>query len=165
MWVSSFPTGTLISPGPEGGTNWYSPSYSGVTKLFYLSVWDFASKFYSGDAPYQPGTHFFGSVPVRLRDDPGSGAVKAIDPSTGEVRWKYPLYSMPQAGILSTAGNLVFGGTDEGQFFALDAVTGKELWRANTGGMIAAGPVGYLSNGKQLVSVASGNAIFTFGLE
>jgi alcohol dehydrogenase (cytochrome c) len=157
--------GTLISPGPEGGTNWYSPSYSPVTKLFYLSVWDFASTFYSGDAPYQPGTHFFGSVPVRLRHDPGSGAVKAIDPSTGEVRWKYPLYSMPQAGILSTAGNLVFGGTDEGQFFALDAISGNELWRASTGGLIAAGPVSYLSKGKQLVSIAAGSAIFTFGRE
>ncbi len=88
-----------------------------------------------------------------------------VDPSTGEVRWQYKLYSMPQAGILSTTGNLVFGGTDEGQFFALDARTGKELWRANTGGVIAAGPVSYLSNAKQLVSVAAGSAIFAFGLE
>ena len=72
---------------------------------------------------------------------------------------------MPQTGLLSTAGNLVFGGLDEGHFFALDAESGKELWRANTGGMIAAGPISYLSKGKQLVSVAAGNAIFTFGLE
>ena len=91
--------------------------------------------------------------------------MKAIDPSTGEVRWKYSLYSMPQAGILSTAGNVVFGGTDEGQFFALDAISGKELWRANTGGLIAAGPVSFLSKGKQLVSIAAGSAIFTFGLQ
>jgi alcohol dehydrogenase (cytochrome c) len=157
--------GTVVSPGPEGGTNWYSPSYSPVTRLFYLSAWDFASKFYIGEAPFRPGTHFFGSVPVRLRDDPGSGAIKAIDPSTGDIRWQYKLYSMPQTGILSTAGNLVFGGVDEGQFFALDAESGKELWRANTGGMIAAGPISYLSKGKQLVSVAAGSAIFTFGLE
>ena len=101
---------------------------------------------------------------MRLRHDPGSGAVKAIDPSSGEVRWTHPLYSMPQAGILSTAANLVFGGTDEGQFFALDAVNGKELWHANTGGLIAAGPVSFLSKGKQLVSIAAGSAIFTFGL-
>ena len=67
---------------------------------------------------------------MRLPNDPGSGAVEAIDPSTGEVRWKYPLYSMPLTGILSTAGHLVFGGTLEGQFFALDAATGKELWHA-----------------------------------
>ena len=157
--------GTLVSPGPEGGTNWYSPSYSPVTKLFYVSAWDFASKFFSGEAPYQPGKHFFGSVPVRLRDDPGSGAVEAVDPSTGEIRWQYKLYSMPQAGILSTAGNVVFGGNDEGQFFALDAATGKELWRTGTGGLIAAAPISYLSKGKQLVSIAAGSAIFTFALD
>ena len=157
--------GALVAPGPQGGTNWYSPSYSPVTKLFYLSVWDFRSKFFSGEAPFQAGTHFFGSTTQRPRDEPGSGAIKALDPATGEVKWQYKLYSMPQTGILSTAGNLVFGGMDEGHFFALDAATGKELWRANTGGVIAAGPVSYLSKGKQLVSIAAGSAIFTFGLE
>ena len=157
--------GSVISPGPEGGTNWYSPSYSPITKLFYLSVWDFASKYYSGDAPYKPGTFFFGSVPARLRDKPGSGAVKAIDPSTGEIKWQYALYRMPEAGTLSTAGNLIFGGSDEGYFFALDAASGRELWRINTGAVIAAGQISYLSHGKQCVSIAAGNAIWTFALD
>jgi alcohol dehydrogenase (cytochrome c) len=157
--------GTLVSPGPQGGTNWYSPAYSPVTKLFYLSVWEFASRFYIGDAPYQPGTLFFGSTTARPPDQPVRGSIRALDPSTGEIRWQYPLFSMPQTGLLSTAGNLVFGGTEEGQFFALDALTGKELWRANTGGMIAAGPISYLSKGKQLVSIAAGSAIFAFAVE
>ncbi len=157
--------GAVVSPGPQGGTNWYSPSYSPVTKLFYLSVWEFASRFYIGDAPYQPGTLFFGSTTARLPDQPGRGSIRALDPSTGEIRWQYPLFSMPQTGLLSTGGNLVFGGTEEGQFFALDAVNGKELWRANTGGMIAAAPTSYLSQGKQLVSIAAGSAIFTFSLD
>jgi alcohol dehydrogenase (cytochrome c) len=102
---------------------------------------------------------------LRPPDLPVRGSIRALDPSNGEIRWQYPLFSMPQTGLLSTAGNLVFGGTDEGQFFALDARTGKELWRANTGGMIAAGPISYLSKGKQLVSIAAGSAIFTFALE
>ena len=156
--------GALVAPGPQGGTNWYSPSSSPVTKLFYLSVWDFRSRFFSGEAPFQPGTHFFGSTTQRPRDEPGSGAIKALDPATGEVRWVYKLHTMPQTGLLSTAGNLVFGGLDEGYFFALDAENGKELWRANTGGVIAAGPVSYSIKGKQLVSIAAGSAIFTFGL-
>jgi alcohol dehydrogenase (cytochrome c) len=155
----------VVAPGPQGGTNWYSPTYSPATKLFYLSVWEFASRFYTGEARYQPGTLFFGSTTGRLPDQPGRGFIKALDPSTGEIRWQYPLFSMPQTGLLSTAGNLVFGGTEEGQFFALDAATGKELWRANTGGMIAAAPISYLSREKQLVSIAAGSAIFTFALE
>ena len=53
----------------------------------------------------------------------------------------------------------------EGQFFALDTATGKGLWRANIGGLVISGPVTYLSDGKQLVSIAAGNALFTFGLD
>jgi alcohol dehydrogenase (cytochrome c) len=75
------------------------------------------------------------------------------------------MHSITQAGILSTAGNVVFGGTNEGQFFALDSETGAELWRASLGGIIAAGPVTYLSNGKQQITIASGSSLFTFSIE
>lgn len=156
--------GTLVYPGVQGGTNWYSPSYSPRTGLFYLSVWEYASIYFTGDAPYSPGNRFLGSVPQGVPDDPGWGAVRALDPKTGERKWEFPLHSTPQAGILSTAGGLVFGGDNEGHFFALDDLTGKQLWRADTGGMIIAGPITYLSRGKQRVSIASGSAIFTFGL-
>ena len=67
--------------------------------------------------------------------------------------------------MLSTAGKLVFGGSGEGYFFALDAETGKEVWRQNVGGIIRANPVTYLSNGRQFIAVAAGNALFTFALE
>ena len=60
-----------------------------------------------------------------------------------------------------TAGKLLFGGSDEGYFFALDAETGKELWRQNTGGIIRANPITFLSKGKQVIAIAAGNAIFT----
>ncbi len=111
------------------------------------------------------GNRFLGSLPVDTPGDPGWGAVRAIQPQTGEIVWEYKLYTKPQSGILSTAGNVVFGGTNEGQFFALDSKTGAELWRANLGGMIVAGPVSYLSKGKQQITIAAGSALFTFGVE
>ncbi|MFQ5929078.1 MAG: pyrroloquinoline quinone-dependent dehydrogenase [Acidobacteriota bacterium] len=157
--------GTLVYPGVQGGTNWYSPSYSPVTGLFYLSVWEYASIYFMGDAPYSPGNRFIGSVPQGVPDDPGWGAVRALVPETGAMKWEYRLHTKPQAGILSTATNLVFGGTNEGHFFALDAETGKELWHAQTGGVIVAGPISYLSQGKQNIAIAAGSAIFSFGLE
>jgi alcohol dehydrogenase (cytochrome c) len=157
--------GTLVYPGVQGGTNWYSPSYSPVAGLFYLSYWDYASIYHTGDAPYHPGNRFLGSVPARVPDDPGEGGIKALDPSTGKTVWDFKLVSHPQSGVLSTASNLVFAGSQEGHFFALDAKTGDELWRVNTGGLIVAGPVTYLSNGRQQVTVAAGSAVFTFGLE
>ena len=157
--------GTLVYPGNQGGTNWYSPSFSPRTGLFYLSAWEYASKYYSGDAPYVAGNRYFGSFPADLPGDPGWSAVRAIQPGTGEIVWQYKLQTTTQAGVLSTAGDLVFGGTNEGQFFALDATTGAELWRANLGGLIAAAPVSYLSNGKQQITIAAGSALFTFGID
>ena len=59
-------------------------------------------------------------------------------------------------GVLSTAGGLVFGGSDEGFFFALDSATGKPLWRFQTGGKIVSNPISYLSEGKQRVAIAAG---------
>lgn len=157
--------GNLVYPGVQGGTNWYSPSFNPQTGLFYMSVWEYASLYYKGDSPYVAGNRFLGSLPVETPGDPGYGAVRALVPRTGEIQWEYKLKTKPQSGILSTGGNLVFGGTNEGQFFALDAKTGSELWRANLGGVIAAGPVSFLSNGKQHITIAAGRALFTFALE
>ena len=66
---------------------------------------------------------------------------------------------------MSTAGGLVFSGTNEGDFFALDAATGKSLWRFQTGGQVVSNPISYLSGGKQYVAISAGNAIFTFTLD
>jgi alcohol dehydrogenase (cytochrome c) len=81
------------------------------------------------------------------------------------LKWEFKLHSEAEAGVLSTAGNLVFAGTNEGDFFALEASTGRALWRFQTGAMIMANPVSYLSGGKQEVAIASGNSIFAFALE
>jgi len=157
--------GTKVYPGVQGGTNWYSPSLHPGTGWLYLSVWEYASMYYIGDAEYSPGNRFLGSAPVGVPDDPGRGAIRALDPKTGQQQWEYKLHGFPQAGVLSTAGNVVFGGNDDGYFFALGARDGKELWRIHLGGVVAAGPITYLSRGRQLVTIAAGNSLFTFGLE
>ena len=71
----------------------------------------------------------------------------------------------PWGGVLSTAGNLVFGGTIEGNVFALDARTGKNLWHFPLGGAVFANPVSYLSNGKQHIAIAAGDVLAAFALE
>ena len=81
------------------------------------------------------------------------------------MAWEYKLFTPPWAGVLSTAGNLVFGSTNEGQAFALQASTGKPLWRYQAGGMARANPVSYTSDGKQYVAMAIGTALYVFGLE
>jgi len=66
--------------------------------------------------------------------------------------------------VLSTAGGVVFGGCEEGCFFALDANSGQALWRFQTEGKIIAKPISYLSEGKQYIAIAAGHAIYLFGL-
>jgi alcohol dehydrogenase (cytochrome c) len=75
------------------------------------------------------------------------------------------LQSPPWCGLLSTAGDLVFSGTMEGDFFALDALSGKLLWRFQTGGEIWSNPITYQFEGRQYVSVAAGSSLIVFGLE
>jgi alcohol dehydrogenase (cytochrome c) len=164
---NTFPSeqGTVVSPHVQGGANWWSPSYSPQTELFYLMAFDASSKFYVGEAEYGEGELFVGSFPeISAPDDSFVSAVRAIDPRTGDRVWEHQVYARSTSGILSTAGGIVFGGTKQGNFFALDDKTGNELWRRSTGGNIHAAPVTYAVGGKQWVSIASGHAIFTFGL-
>ena len=156
--------GVVVFPGIQGATNWYSPSYSPLTGLLYIAVRDVPTFLSASDVDYDPGGLYLGSRWNGLSDEPSWANIRALIPQTGQVKWEYPLHRDVWTGLMSTAGGLVFGGSVEGQIFALDTSTGKELWRSNIGGKVISAPVTYLSDGKQLVSIAAGNALFTFGL-
>jgi alcohol dehydrogenase (cytochrome c) len=177
------PKGVTTYPGIQGGTNWYSPSYSPRTGLFYLSTWeDYGTIFQGVPAEYKEGQRFTGGAnmtpipgaenPVSTRQGPintytealGRGAVVAIDPHTGEKKWKFEMHDVNTSGILTTDSDLVFAGGREGYFHALDARTGTLLWKANLGGEIVAGPMSYAVDGKQYVAIAAGNNLFVFAL-
>jgi alcohol dehydrogenase (cytochrome c) len=92
------------------------------------------------------------------------GALRALDWRTGEMRWEFRVHTPPWCGVLSTAGNLVFSGTMEGDFFALDGVSGQLLWRIQTGGAIWANPISYMSEGKQYIVVPAGSSLIALSL-
>ncbi|MBV8904756.1 MAG: PQQ-binding-like beta-propeller repeat protein, partial [Acidobacteriia bacterium] len=73
-------------------------------------------------------------------------------------------YSSPWAGTLATAGNLVFAGDEDGYLMALQADTGKLLWRVNTGSRLVTSPITYVLDGKQYLSIPSGGVVLTFAL-
>jgi alcohol dehydrogenase (cytochrome c) len=156
--------GTLVHPG-FGATNWYSPSYSPQTGLLYVSAIDeYSEIFYSGGGLFGPGGEFTGIYPRVASGKLGLGAVRAIVPQDGQIRWEYRLPRRHRAGVLSTAGGLVFSGSEDGAFFALDASTGELLWQANLGGYVLTAPITYLSEGKQQILISAGGAVFAFAL-
>jgi alcohol dehydrogenase (cytochrome c) len=181
------PPGATTWPGQQGGTNWFSPSYSPRTGLFYVSTWEnFGGVYRSQESEYKPGSNFMGGgfratppapnapVPPNIRRGPintwtdavAHGAVAAIDPATGDRKWTFPMYDLTDAGILTTASDLLFTGGREGYFQALDARTGTLLWKANLGStQIVSAPITYQVDGKQFVSVIAGNVMVAFGLK
>ena len=186
--------GILVMPGSQGGTNYYPPSYDPQTGLFYMSAWDnyegFSDKrpilpwkqmhMYTGDG-WWPG---FGETgppadwpppspqrPARRRASPnykteaeGYGAIRAIDPTTGEKKWDFKMVNYTESGVLSTAGGLVFGGGMDGDFVALDATTGQPLWHVYLGGANASGPMSYAVNGKQYIIGTGADTMYAFAL-
>ena len=85
------------------------------------------------------------------------GHVDAIDPLSGEPRWRAPLMDHPHwSAIMATGGGLLFTGKETGEFIAIDAETGKTVWQFQTGSGINAQPITFTHNGKQYVTVLSG---------
>jgi alcohol dehydrogenase (cytochrome c) len=157
--------GVLVYPHWAGAANWHSPSYSPATKLFYQNTREMGSYFYKGDGEYVPGKMYEGGSfkPVDVERE-AYGAVRALDAITGQMKWEFRIPSPPLAGVLSTAGGVVFSGTNEGNFFALDADSGKPLWDFNVGAGVRANPISYAVDGKQYVTISAGAVFFVFAL-
>jgi alcohol dehydrogenase (cytochrome c) len=162
------PSGALITPTVLGGTNWYPPSYSPRTGLFYIPSWENTGTIATEGAwPRGTGNTPMGQAHLQTNlkvEQEGYGAVRAFDPKTGEKKWEYKMNDVTWAGVLSTASDLVFSGGREGYFYALDARTGELLWKVTVGGQVNSGPMSYAIGGKQYISVAAGNALFAFTL-
>jgi alcohol dehydrogenase (cytochrome c) len=158
-----------IWPGVDGGNNWMSPSYNPDTRLLYFNAREERRRFFKTDAPeFRPGEAYFGGGGgggARFRPEESWGKLVAMKPETGEIQWEHRILSPPWAGVLSTAGNLVFSATPSGNFYALDARNGKELWRFNGGDRVFASPITFLSKGKQMITIPIGDVLIAFGLE
>jgi alcohol dehydrogenase (cytochrome c) len=156
--------GTLIWPSLAGGSNWYSSTYDPKTNLYYVNVKELAAIYHQGDANYRPGALFNGGGQKDYKGEDPYGAVRALDVVTGELRWEYRLHSPSHSGLMSTAGGLIFGSNDDA-FFALDAEKGALVWHFETGAVIDANPISYLSGGKQYVAIPSRHALLVFTVD
>jgi alcohol dehydrogenase (cytochrome c) len=159
--------GVLVHPGEEGGTNWWSSSYSPVTRLLYVPVLDMPMIYVKGNATYRTGEFYFGGSHVGVPGKEHATGVVAIDVQSGKIAWRRELGRRldigTMGGLLSTSTGMVFVG-DARIFRALDATTGDVLWAQDLGGPIKAAPLSYSVDGKQRITVMADRTLFTFGL-
>jgi|HubBroStandDraft_1064217.scaffolds.fasta_scaffold04312_6 alcohol dehydrogenase (cytochrome c) len=157
--------GHTVCPGALGTTNFMAPTYDPQTALFYVTARDQCDIFSTAPQPYEAGHAFYGSAYFPSEDArPYRGFLKAIDPPTGEIKWKFDHTSPTWSGVLSTAGGLVFSGDAEGNFIAFEAKAGKPLWHFQMGGAVYAAPMAFAVDGKEYVAIAAGSAVYAFGL-
>ncbi len=149
-----------ICPHIHGARNLQAPSYSPQTGFYYLGVNNSCMNAQVVTPVFRPGQGLTG-VTYTASLAPGYdyvGEFVAFDPVSGERAWTYrPESGAPMtASALATAGGLVFGGTADRQFFALNSATGELLWQTRLNGDVSGAPVSYELDGKQYIAVASG---------
>lgn len=162
-------TGFLAIPGPMGGHNWHPMAYSPKTGLAYIPAqqvpqmlkapddvenqktrWNLGVQFEAGVPPVYPkGTLDY------IRSS-FTGNLLAWDPVKQEARWSVDLSGPGNGGILTTATNLVFQGTIDGELVAYNAETGEKLWGQQAHSGVVAPPVTYKIDGEQYLAIATG---------
>ena len=161
-------SGRRTYPGVGGGTNWYPAAYDPLQKLVFVHANEQGSIFTQTPADeVEPGAGGFYVASGAASVDEPILSVRALDAATGEIRWireeSPPKVASGISGLLATAGGLVFGATG-GHVFALDSSTGHERWRQFLGGNTHAPPISFSLDGRQVVAVWGGRALFLFAL-
>jgi alcohol dehydrogenase (cytochrome c) len=150
--------GALVSPNQGGAVNWPPPSFSPQTGLFYINATRAFSIYYIFDDDDKPegwGGNDQGGW--------GESMLQAVDYKTGKIKWSHKWEGASvRAGVLSTAGNLVFTGDPADNLVALNAKTGQPLWHANLGSAVSNGPITYELDGVQYLVVGAGDRLFAF---
>jgi PQQ-dependent dehydrogenase (methanol/ethanol family) len=160
------PAGQRVFP-TTSATNFQAPSFDQRTGRLFLVFRDTEGFAAYGDPDYEPGRLY--TAPARAaRPVPAAPlftGIRALAVDSGAVLWTFPLTRFAsQAGVLATQGDILFAGSADGSFIALDSNTGAPLWHFRTGGQIIASPISYAADGHQFVALAVGNQIYSFAL-
>ena len=153
------PDGVLVSPGSNGATNWMAPSYDPDYGMFYVSARTQWSVFYMTAEGKPEGWA------GRDRNLWAESVLEGIDTKSGAIKWKHELGDGEgAAGILTTAGKLLFTADNSDNLIVLDPATGRTLWHVNVGGRMVASPMTYEIDGRQIVLTPIGNVILAWAL-
>jgi PQQ-dependent dehydrogenase (methanol/ethanol family) len=143
---------------PDHATNWNGTAFSPLTHFYYVMATEKCT------VELSPGSW----RTARPRDDPGMKYLRALDIETGKIAWEVqqvgPVDGKRVAGLLATAGGLLFYGDPSGYFVAADQRDGKTLWRIPLNATIKTSPITYAVDGEQFIVIAVGSNIMSFGL-
>ena len=147
-----------VCPSAAGAKSWNSMAYSPRTGFVYVPVYEICNDITPNNRAAEEGRNYMnGEFPVKL--PPGRDTyshVDAWDPVTRKRVWSMPYKYVLLASMLATAGDLVFTGNPEGEFFALDARSGAKLWSYQTGAGHRGSAVSYSVNGRQYIATPTG---------
>jgi alcohol dehydrogenase (cytochrome c) len=147
----------FAAPAFLGAKNQQPMAYSPQTRLFYVPANEWGMDIWNEPISYKKGGAYLGAgFTIKPLFDDYIGALRAIDPKSGKIKWEVKNNAPLWGGAMATAGGLVFYGTPEGYLKALDAQTGKELWQFQTGSGVVAPPITWQDGGTQYVAVVSG---------
>ncbi len=147
----------FASPSFLGGKNWMPMAFSQRTGNFYVPSNEWGMDIWNEPITYKKGAAYLGAgFTIKPNYEDHIGSLKAINPETGDWVWEYKNEAPLWSGVMTTAGGLVFFGTPEGEFIALDDETGEKLWSFQTGSGIVGQPITWEQDGEQYVSVISG---------
>jgi alcohol dehydrogenase (cytochrome c) len=141
-------------PGPAGAKEWTHASYSPKTGLFYVPVQDVGATATRRRREFKESIPYWGAG-VQVDAEDMTGSISAFDGS-GEEKWRWRNELPMCASTLATGGDLVFAGEPSGEFNAIDARTGEQLWQFQCGSGHHSSPSTYIVDGRQYVAVPVG---------
>jgi alcohol dehydrogenase (cytochrome c) len=160
--------GEITCPDLRGGTNFWPPSFDPAIGAFFVNAREGCMKFYAWKQEFIPGQRFTGGAGEYIRDDPDMphyGALRAIDPRSGDRLWEFRYPTPSGAGLLTTASGLVFTGDDQGNLLALNSRTGELRWGYQMGASLwGTSPITYMLDGRQVVLVPAGTTLTAWAL-
>lgn len=148
--------GTAMLPGANGGVNWSPGSVNHDTRNVHYSNLHQPMHYEVRNVPWRKGRLWLGGAFKGIPNAIQSGNISAVNIDTGDISWQYITKQPMIGGTLSTAGDLVFTGGDDGYFVALNAKTGEKVWQFQTGAGVNAAPMAFEVGGKLHIAVAAG---------
>jgi alcohol dehydrogenase (cytochrome c) len=151
----------MVCPHADGTKNWMPSAYNPQTHMLYVPLMEICMDM----VPVAPGESANLTSGIRWtgRPRPDSdgkyGRLQAINLETGELAWAHRQRAPRTSGILTTAGNLVFGGDLQRNITAFDAENGNELWHFRLNDIAVSAPITFLADGKQYLAVTTGRGV------